>query len=79
MKIFTGIKQKTRFWNLEQINISEEWYQNVLFGGNVCIRCYNQKPLSCRYVIVHLYSNIPILAIINRRVLIINSFYNGIN
>jgi hypothetical protein len=38
MKILPGIKQKTRFWILEQINNSEEWYQNVLFGGNVCIR-----------------------------------------
>jgi len=38
MEIFTGIKQKTRFWILEQINNSEEWYQNVLLGGNICIR-----------------------------------------
>jgi len=35
MKICTGIEQKTKLGIPQQFNNSEEWYQNVLFGGSV--------------------------------------------
>ena len=41
MKISTGIQLKTTTGIPQQINNSEGWYQNVLFGGSSSKRRYN--------------------------------------
>ncbi len=45
MKTFIGIRLKITSGILHQINNSEEWYQNVLFSGNVPKPCYKVKVI----------------------------------
>jgi hypothetical protein len=48
MKIFTGEHLKTHSGIPHQINNSQGWYQNILFGGGVLKPRYNlSSPIAC--------------------------------